>query len=89
MISIWSPETISRLAALRVDIERDDRAVAPRGALHIINTVEALLANSSEMGDQVVFRRHAELAIPRTPFIVPYPLGFLQYRPPDGGAGLP
>jgi toxin ParE1/3/4 len=72
MITVWSPEAIDDLIALRSYIEQDDPAAAQRVALHIIKNVETLLASSPEMGRPGRVPGTRELVIPRTPFIVPY-----------------
>jgi len=74
MTPIWAPGAINDLAALRAYIERDDPATAQRVALHSIHNVEVLLANSPEMGRPGRVPGTGELAIPRTPFVVPYRL---------------
>jgi toxin ParE1/3/4 len=74
MTPIWSPEAIADLVALRAYIEQDDPGAAQRVALHIIHNVETLLPKSPEMGRPGRVPGTRELAIPRTPFIVPYRL---------------
>jgi toxin ParE1/3/4 len=74
MTPLWAPEAINDLAALRAYIERDDPAAAQRVALHVIHNIEVLLANSPEMGRPGRVPGTRELAIPRTPIIVPYRL---------------
>ena len=72
MIPIWSAEAIEDLVALRAYIEQDDKAAALRVALHIVHSVETLLANNPEMGRPGRVPGTRELVIPKTPFIVPY-----------------
>ena len=74
MTSVWSPEAINDLAALRAYIEQDDPAAAQRVALHIIENVETLLPRHPEIGRPGRIPGTRELVIPRTPFIVPYRL---------------
>lgn len=74
MSSVWSPEAIADLAALRVYIEQDDPPAAKRIALHILHNVEALLSSHPEMGRPGRVPGTRELVIPNTPFIVPYRL---------------
>ena len=74
MTPIWSPEAIADLIALRDYITQDDPAAARLVALHIIRNVETLLPNSPEMGRPGRVPGTRELAIPRTPYIVPYRL---------------
>ena len=72
MTPVWSPEAIDDLSALRAYIEQDDSAAAQRVALHIVTSVETLLANNPEMGRPGRVPGTRELVIPRTPFVVPY-----------------
>ncbi|MGQ0682757.1 type II toxin-antitoxin system RelE/ParE family toxin [Bradyrhizobium sp.] len=72
MTPVWSPEAIDDLVALRAYIEQDNPAAAQRVALHIVHNIEALLANSPEMGRPGRVPGTRELVIPKTPFIVPY-----------------
>jgi len=74
MTPIWSPEAIADLVALRAYIEQDNPAAAQRVALHIIHNLENPLPNSPEMDRPGRVPGTRELAIPRTPFIVPYRL---------------
>ena len=74
MITVWSPEAIRDLAALRAYIEQGDPAAVRRIALHIVRNVETLLSGSPEMGRPGRVPGARELVIPRTPFIVPYRL---------------
>jgi plasmid stabilization system protein ParE len=50
MTTVWSPQAIDDLAALRAYIEQGDPEAAHRVALHIVQNVETLLPNSPEMG---------------------------------------
>jgi toxin ParE1/3/4 len=72
--SVWSPEAIDDLIAIRAYIEQDEPAAARRIALHIIQNVETLLVNNPEMGRPGRVPGTRELVIPKTPFIVPYRL---------------
>jgi toxin ParE1/3/4 len=74
MITVWSPEALNDLTALRAYIEQDDPKAAPRVALHIVRNVETLLPNNPEMGRPGRVPGTRELVIPKTPFIVPYRL---------------
>jgi len=74
MNSVWSPEAIDDLIALRAYIEQDEPAAAQRIALHIIQNVETLLLNNPEIGRPGRVPGTRELVIPKTPFIVPYRL---------------
>lgn len=74
MISVWSPEAIDDLSALRAHIEQDDPAAAQRVSLHIIRNVEVLLLDNPGMGRAGRVPGTRELVIPGTPFIVPYRL---------------
>jgi toxin ParE1/3/4 len=74
MTPVWSPEAIDDLAALRAYIEQDNPAAAQRVVLRIIENVETLLPNNPEMGRPGRVPATRELAILRTPFIVPYRL---------------
>ena len=72
MTPIWSSEALGDLAALRAFIEQDDPAAARRVALHVIESVETLLASNPNMGRPGRVPGTRELVIPQTPFIVPY-----------------
>lgn len=72
MTLIWSPESISDLISLRAHIARDDPADAKRVALHILYCVEHLLSENSRFGRPGRVPGTRELAIPKTPYIVPY-----------------
>lgn len=71
MTTVWSPQAVEDLAALRAYIARDDPAAAQRIALSIIGAVE-LLAENPAAGRPGRVPGTRELVIPRTPFIVPY-----------------
>ena len=72
MTPVWSPAAIDDLAALRAYIAQDDQAAAQRVALHIVLNVETLLPNNLDRGRAGRVPGTRELAIPKTPFIVPY-----------------
>jgi toxin ParE1/3/4 len=72
MTPVWSAESITDLESLRAHIEQDDPAAAQRVTLHIIHTVEVLLAKHPEMGRPGRVPGTRELVISNTPFIVPY-----------------
>lgn len=72
MTPLWSPEAIVDLAALRAYIDQDDPGAAQRVALHIIDTVETLLADNPQLGRPGRVPGTRELIILQTPFIVPY-----------------
>jgi toxin ParE1/3/4 len=46
----WSPEAIEDLAWLRAYIAEDDPAAARRGVLHIIQNIEQLLPDNTQIG---------------------------------------
>lgn len=68
----WSLQAIADLTELRAYIAEDDKAAAQRTALHIIRNVEELLSDHPHMGRAGRVPGTRELAIPRTPYIVPY-----------------
>ncbi len=72
MIILWSPEAINDLASLRAYIAEDDPAAAQRVVLHIIRSIEQLLAGHPHMGRAGRVPGTRELVVPRTPYIVPY-----------------
>jgi toxin ParE1/3/4 len=74
MRTVWSPQAIDDLVALRTYIEQDNPAAARRIVLHIIQNIDTLLPGSPEMGRPGRVPGTRELIIPRTPFIVPYRL---------------
>jgi toxin ParE1/3/4 len=74
MRTVWSPQAIDDLVALRTYIEQDNPAAARRIVLHIIQNIDTLLPRSPEMGPPGRVPGTRELIIPRTPFIVPYRL---------------
>jgi len=74
MRTVWSPQAIDDLVALRTYIEQDNPAAARRIVLHIIQNIDTLLPCSPEMGRPGRVPGTRELIIPRTPFIVPYRL---------------
>ena len=72
MIIGWSRQAADDLALLRAYIAEDDPAAAQRTALHIIRSVEDLLAGHPQMGRPGRVPGTRELVVPRTPYIVPY-----------------
>jgi len=72
MMIEWSPQAVADLAALRDYIAKDDKAAARRTAPHIIRIVEELLAENPSMGRAGRVSGTRELAIPKTPYLVPY-----------------
>jgi toxin ParE1/3/4 len=72
MTLIWSPESIRDLFALRADIAEHDPAAAKRVTLHILYCVEGLLAENPKLGAPGRVPCTRELAIPKTPYIIPY-----------------
>lgn len=69
---VWSADAVDDLAALRTYIEREEPQAARRIALHILDSIESLLPESSQMGRAGRVPGTRELVIPKTPFIVPY-----------------
>jgi toxin ParE1/3/4 len=69
---VWSPEAIDDLAALRTYIEEDNPAAAQRVVLHIVHSIQDLLAEQPQMGRPGRVPGTRELVVPRTPYIVPY-----------------
>jgi toxin ParE1/3/4 len=74
MRTVWSPQAIDDLVALRTYIEQDNPAAARRIVLHIIQNIDTLLPRSPEIGRPGRVPGTRELIIARTPFIVPYRL---------------
>ena len=72
MTLIWSPESIRDLIALRADIAEHDPAAAKRVALHILYSVEGLLADHPKLGAPGRVPGTRELVIPHTPYVIPY-----------------
>lgn len=72
MIIGWSQQAADDLAALRAYIAEDDPAAAQRVVLHIIHSVEDLLAGQPQMGRPGRLAGTRELVVPRTSYIVPY-----------------
>jgi toxin ParE1/3/4 len=72
MIILWSPEAINDLAALRAYVAEDDPAAGQRVVLHIIRSIEQLLAGQPQMGRAGRVSGTRELVVPRTLYIVPY-----------------
>jgi len=72
MIVEWSQRAADDLASLRAYIAEDDPAAARRVALHIIRSIEQLLAGHPHMGRAGRVPGTRELVVPQTPYIVPY-----------------
>ncbi len=72
MTPVWSEEALDDLLSLHAYIELDDPAAARRVTLHIVESVETLLANNPKMGRPGRVPGTRELVIARSPFIVPY-----------------
>ena len=72
MIIVWSQRAADDLASLRTYIAEDDPAAAQRVVLHILHSVEDLLAGQPQMGRPGRVPGTRELVVPRTPYIVPY-----------------
>lgn len=72
MTLIWSPESIHDFISLREHIAQDDPTAAKRVALHILNCVEHLLSENTQLGRPGRVPGTRELVIPKTPYIVPY-----------------
>ena len=68
----WSPEAIDDLNSLRAQISVDDPAAAKHIALHILHCIEELLPPNLQLGHPGRVPGTRELAIPKTPFVVPY-----------------
>jgi toxin ParE1/3/4 len=68
----WSRQAVDDLASLRAYIAKDDPAAAQRVVLHIIYSIEELLAGQSQMGRPGRVPGTRELVVPRTSYIVPY-----------------
>jgi toxin ParE1/3/4 len=72
MIIDWSQRAIDDLASLRAYIAEVDPAAAQRVVLHIIHSIDELLAGQSQMGRPGRVPGTRELVVPRTSYIVPY-----------------
>jgi toxin ParE1/3/4 len=72
MTLAWSPESIHDLIALRAYIAEHDPAAAKRVALHILYCMEHLLSENPKLGAPGRVPGTRELAIPKTPYVVPY-----------------
>ena len=72
MTLVWSPKSIHDLIALRAYIAENDPAAAKRVALHILYCVEHLLSENPKLGAPGRVPGTRELAIPKTPYVVPY-----------------
>ena len=72
MMIRWSPQAINDLAALRAYIAEDDPAAAQRVVLHVVSSIEQLVAKHPHMGRAGRVSGTRELVVPRTPYIVPY-----------------
>lgn len=69
---LWSLKAIQDLDLLRAYIAEESPANAERVALRILHDVEESLPDHPEMGRPGRVPGTRELAIPRTPYIVPY-----------------
>ncbi len=69
---VWSPEAIADLAAARAFIAQDNPDAARRIALHIIDTIETLLADHPHLGRPGRVPGTRELVVSKTPFVIPY-----------------
>lgn len=72
MSVIWSPQALTDLAAIKTFISENDPMAAQRVAFHIIDTIEALLANNLHLGRPGRVPGTREFVVPKTPFIIPY-----------------
>ncbi len=72
MIVEWSQRAADDLASLRAYIAEDDPAAAKRVGLHIVQSVESLLAEQPQMGRPGRVSGTRELVVPRMSYIVPY-----------------
>jgi toxin ParE1/3/4 len=69
---VWSPQALDDLESLRAYIAKDSPIAAARIALRIVDGVETVLSENPELGRQGRVAGTRELAIARTPYIVPY-----------------
>jgi toxin ParE1/3/4 len=72
MIIEWSPQAADDLASLRAYIAEDDPAAARRVVLHIVRSVEELLAGQPQIGRPGRVPGARELVVPRTSYVIPY-----------------
>jgi len=72
MIVDWSQRAVDDLASLRAYVAENDPAAAQRVVLHIIHSIEDLLAGQPQMGRPGRVSGTRELVVPRTSYIVPY-----------------
>jgi toxin ParE1/3/4 len=70
---VWSPRAVTHLVALRAYIARDNPDAAGRTAATIAETVERL-AQWPNLGRPGRVPGTRELAIPGTPYVIPYRL---------------
>jgi len=68
----WSDEALFDIADLRDYIAQDDPKAAARILLTIAHAVKDILAENPHIGRPGRAPGTRELAIPRTPFVVPY-----------------
>lgn len=69
---VWAPEAIDDLAALRAYISQDNPPAAQRLALHILDTVETVLAENPHIGRPGRVPGTREFVIDKSPYIIPY-----------------
>lgn len=69
---IWSPQAKADLASVHAFISNDDPAAARRTTLHILDTVETILAEYPGIGHAGRVPGTREFVVPKTPFIIPY-----------------
>ena len=72
MIIVWSDEALNDLSDLRAYITKDNPQAAKKMALTIIDTVETLLAEHTEIARPGRVSGTRELVIPRSPYVVPF-----------------
>jgi toxin ParE1/3/4 len=72
MIVEWSQRAVDDLTSLRAYIAEDDPAAARRVVLHIVHSIEDLLAAQPQMGRSGRVPGTRELVVPRTTYVVPY-----------------
>lgn len=69
---VWAPEAIDDLAALRAYISQDNPPAAQRLALHILDTVETVLAENPHIDRPGRVPGTREFVIDKSPYIIPY-----------------
>ncbi len=69
---VWAPEAIADLASLRAYISQDNPPAAQRLALHILDTVETVLAENPHIGRPGRVPGTREFVIDKSPYIIPY-----------------